>query len=65
MTSHIAKDSFDFKNRTKCGYNGTTLKTCNIKSLCTNNQHDPFYTAIEYWIKKLQNNLLLLQKWLF
>ena len=36
MISHIAKDSFDFKNRSDnhCP-TGTTLSTCDIKSLCT------------------------------
>ena len=51
MISHIAKDSFEFKNRwDKHCPNGTTLSTCDIKSLYTNLQHDLFYTAVEYWI---------------
>ena len=63
MISHIAQDSFDFKNRLdKHCPTGTTLSTCDIKSLYTNIRHDLFYTAIEYWIEKLQNDLLLLQR---
>ena len=51
MISHIAKDSFDFKNRLdKHCPNWTTLSTCDIKSLYTNIQHVLFYTAVEYWI---------------
>ena len=57
MISHIAKDSFDFKNRLdKHCPNGITLSTCDIKSLYTNIRHF-FYTAVEYWIEKLQNDL--------
>ena len=49
MISHIAKDSFDFKNRLdKHSPNGTALSTCDIKSLYTNIRHDLFYTAAEY-----------------
>ena len=59
--SHIAKDPFDFKNRLdKHCPTGTALSTCHVKSLFTNIRHDLFYTAVEYWIKKLQNDLLLL-----
>ena len=59
MISHIAKDSFDFKNRSDnhCP-TGTTLSTCDIKSLCTYIRS--FFTAGEYWIEKLQNDLPLL-----
>ena len=43
MISHIAKDSFDFKNRLdKYCPTGTRLSTCDIKSLYTNIQHDLF-----------------------
>ena len=58
MISHITKDFFDFKNRLdkRCP-NGTTLNTCDIKSLYTNLWDDLFYTAVEYCIKKLQNYL--------
>ena len=63
MISHIAKDSFDFKNRlNKYCPNGTTLSTCDIKSLYTNIRHDLFYTAVKYWIEKLQNDLPLLRR---
>ena len=63
MISHIAKDSFDFKNRLdKHCPTGTTLSTCDIKSLYTNIRHDLFYTAVEYWIEKLQNDLPLLRR---
>ena len=53
MISHIAKDSFSFKSRLyqHCP-NGTTLSSCDIKSLYTNISHDFFYTAVEYWIAK-------------
>ena len=62
MISHIAKDSFDFKNRLdKHCPNGITLSTSDIKSLYTNNRHF-FYTAVEYWIEKLQNDLPLLRR---
>ena len=62
MISHIAKDSFDFKNRLdKHCPNGITLSTCDIKSLYTNIRHF-FYTAVEYWIGKFQNNLQLLRR---
>ena len=64
MISHIAKDSFEFKNRLdKHCPNGTTLSTCDIKSLYTNLQHDLFYTAVEYWIEKLQNDLPPLRRY--
>ena len=36
IISDIPKDSFNFKNRTKSGSNGTTNSTCDIKSLYTN-----------------------------
>ena len=63
MISHIAKDSFDFKNRLdKHCPTGTTLSTCDIKSLYTHIRHDLFYTAVEYWIEKLQNDLPLLRR---
>ena len=60
MISHIAKDSFDFKIRLDkhCPI-GTKLSTCDIKSLYTNIRHDVFYTAVEYWIEKLENDLPL------
>ena len=62
MISHIAKGSFDFKNRSDkhCPY-GTKLSTCDIKSLNINIWHDLVYTAVEYWIEKLQNDLPLLR----
>ena len=61
MISPITKESFDFKNRlNKHCPNGTTLSTCDIKSLYTNIRHDLFYTAVEYRIEKLQNDLQLL-----
>ena len=63
MISHIAKDSFDFKIRLDkhCPI-GTKLSTCDIKSLYTNIRHDVFYTAVEYWIEKLENDLPLLRR---
>ena len=37
MISHIAEDSFDFKNRLDKHYpNGTTLSTCDVKLIFTN-----------------------------
>ena len=36
---------------------GTTLSTCDIKSLDSNTRHDRFYTAVEYWTEKLQIDL--------
>ena len=63
MISHIAKDSFNFKNRLdKHSPIGTTLTTCDIKSLYTNNRHDLFYTAVENWTEKLKNDLPLLRR---
>ena len=63
MISHIAKDSFDFKNGLdKHCPTGTTLSTCDIKSLYTNMRHDQFYTAVECWIEKLQNDIPLLRR---
>ena len=57
MITHIAEDSFDFKNRLdKDCPTGSTLSTCNINSLYTNIRHDLFCTAVEYWIGKLQND---------
>ena len=54
MVSHVAKYSFNFKNRVdKHCPNGTTLSTCDIKSLYTKIRHDLVYTAIEYWTEKL------------
>ena len=49
MISHIAKDSFDFKNRLDqhCPTR-TRLSTCDIKLLYTNIRHDVFYTAVKY-----------------
>ena len=53
MISHIAKDSFNLKSRLyKHCPNGTTLSSCDTKSLYTNILHDLFYTAVEYWIAK-------------
>ena len=40
--------------------NGIALSTCDIVSLYTNIQHDLFYTTVEYWIEKYQNDLPLL-----
>ena len=49
MISHMAKESFDFKNRLdKHFLNGTMLSTCDMKSLYINILHDLFYTAVEY-----------------
>ena len=60
MISHIAEDSFDFKNRLdKHCPTETTLHICDIKSLHTKIWQDLFYTAVEYWIEKLQNELPL------
>ena len=47
MISDIVKDYFDFKNRLAKHYpTGTTLSTCDMKSLYTNIRHELFYTAI-------------------
>ena len=63
MIPHIAKDSFDFKNRLdKHCPTGNTLSTCDIKPLYTNIQYELFYAAVEYWTKNLQNDLTLLQR---
>ena len=63
MISHIAQDSFDFKNRLdKQCPTGTTLSTCEIKSLYTNIPHDLFYTSVEYRIGNLQFDLPLLRR---
>ena len=63
MISHTAKNYFNFKNRLdKHCPTGTALSSCDIKSLYTNIRHDLFYTAVEYWIEKLQNDLPLLRR---
>ena len=63
MILHIAKDSFDFKNRLdKHCSAGTTLSTCEIKSLYTKIPHDLFYTVVECWIENLQYDLPLLRR---
>ena len=63
MISHIAKDFFDFKNRfDKHCPTGTTLSSWDIKSLYANIRHYIFYTVVEYWIEKLQNDLPLLRR---
>ena len=63
MTSHIAKDSFDFKNRLdKDCPTETALSTCDIKLLYTNIHHDLFYTALEDWTEKFPNSLPLLRR---
>ena len=62
---HIAKDSFDFKNRLDkhCPTGPlTTFSTCDIRSLYINIRHSLFYTAVEYWIEKLQKDLALLRR---
>ena len=61
MTSHIAKDSFIFKNRLD-KQTGTTLSTCDIKVLYPNIRNDLFYTAVEYLIENLENDLPLLRR---
>ena len=63
MISHVAKQSFDFKNKLgKHCPNGATLSTCDDKLLYTNIQNDLFYAAIEHWIQKVQNDFLLLRR---
>ena len=63
MISHIVQDSFDFKNRLDKDFpNGSTLSTCDTKSFYTIIEHDLFYTAVEYWTEKLQNDLALLRR---
>ena len=63
MISHIAQDSFNFKNKLDehCP-NETTLSISDIKSLYTNIRHDLFYTAFEYWIEEFQIDLPLLRR---
>ena len=59
MISYTAKDSFDFNNRLdKHCPTGTTLSTCDNKSLYTNIRHGLFHTAVG----KLQSDLKLLQR---
>ena len=63
MISHIVKDSFDFKNRLdKHCPNRATLSTCDIELLYSNIRYDLFYTAVEYWVQKYQNDLPLLRR---
>ena len=59
MVSHIGKDSSNFRNvlGQHC-LNGTTLITCDIKSLYN---MVFFNTVSEYWIEKPQNDLPQLQ----
>ena len=52
MISHIAQDFFYFKNLlNKNCPNGTTLSTCDIKSLYTNNRHDRFMHQLDTGLK--------------
>ena len=63
IISYIAKDSFDFKNRLdKQCPSGAKLNICDIKSLYIHIWHDIFYTAVEYWIEKMQSDLPLLRR---
>ena len=60
---YILKDSFDFLERLDTTYTkDTLLSSCNIKSLYTNIRHDVFYKAMDYWIEKLINEILLLRR---
>ena len=57
MISYTAKDSFDFNNRLdKQCPTGTTLGTCDNRSLYTNIRHGLFHAAAG----KLQSDLKLL-----
>ena len=38
------------------------MSSCDIKSVYTNIRHDLFYKAIDYWIKKMINEILLLRR---
>ena len=38
------------------------MSSCDIKSVYTNIRHDLFYKAIDYWIRKLINEILLLRR---
>ena len=60
---HILKDSFDFIDRidTQCTVNNI-LSICDTKSLYINIKHDVFYEAIEYWIDKFHDDILLLSR---
>ena len=60
---HIVKDCFDFLEclDTTCT-ESILLSSCDIKSLYTNNHHDVFYKAIDYWIEKLINEIPLLRR---
>ena len=52
----------NFKKRLDKHYpNGNTVSSCDIKSVYANIQHDLIYTAVEYWIEKLQDDLHLLR----
>ena len=57
MISHIAKDSFDVKSRLdKHCPNGTTLSTCDIKSLYT----QPAITCSKLTIETLEQGSVVL-----
>ena len=60
---HILKDSFDFKDRfqTNCKPE-TLLCTWDIKSLYTNIRHDLCITAVEYWLRELEECLPLMRR---
>ena len=62
---HVLKDSFNFLEYldTTCTED-TLLDSRNIKSLYTNIRHDVFYKAIDYWIKKLMNEIPLLRRFI-
>ena len=64
MIKHIARDTFDFKDRVakECEEEDTVLCTWDIKSLYTNIRHDLFLESVEYWIKRFQDDLPLLKR---
>lgn len=63
MIDHIAKDSFDFKDRIETQRNeDVKLSTCDTKSLYTNIRHELFCKNVEYWIDVLKDDLPLLAR---
>ena len=64
LIDHIAKDTFDFKNRIEknCTEEDTVLCTWDIKALYNNIRHELFLESVEYWARKFQHHLPLMKR---
>ena len=60
---HILKDSYDFQRKLSPQYNEDTgFVTWDIKAYYTSIIHDSFYTAIDFWLGKLADRFLHLER---